>query len=90
MNEPKIIFTDGINKINVINGMARLTIGTIATGNENGEESFNDEYVLVMPINSFLAGMQSQDQVLRKLEEANIVKKAEPAKEDIPSSLIIP
>lgn len=90
MNEPKIIFTDGINKINVINGMVRLTIGTIAAGNENGEESFNDEYVLVMPINSFLAGMQSQDQVLRKLEEANIVKKAETAKEDIPSSLIIP
>ena len=90
MNEPKIIFTDGINKINVINGMIRLTIGTVVAAEETSPESFKDEYVLVMPINSFLAGMQSQQQILQKLEEANIVKKADPVTENAMSSLIIP
>ena len=79
VKKPKVIFTDGISRINFLNGLVRISIGTLVapeleeTVNEQPE--FHDDYTLVFPLNSFLAGMQSQEQLLSQLESNNIISK---------------
>jgi hypothetical protein len=83
VKKPKTIFTDGISRINFLNGLVRISIGTLVapekeeTANEQPE--FNDDYTLVIPLNSFLAGMQSQEQLLSQLEANNIISKQDKA-----------
>ena len=81
MNEPKIIFTDGINKINVINGMIRLTIGTVVAAEETSPESFKDEYVLVETEKGIQLGVVSEinidsDKLKLNKELKKVLKKA--------------
>jgi hypothetical protein len=81
IKKPKMIFTDGISRINFLNGLVRITIGTLTTPekeeNTNEQPEFKEDYTLVIPLNSFLAGMQSQEQLLSQLENNNIISKSD-------------
>lgn len=87
--EVKQIFSDGINHINFLNGMVRIGIGTLVPGEqENEEPSYNEEYRLIMPLNSFLAAFASQKRLLDQLEEKQIITKQPEQTSD--TSAIIP
>ena len=73
-NDIKQIFIDGISHINFVNGMVRLTIGTLIPNDDNtATPEFKDEYRLIMPLNSFLAAFTSQKQLMDQLEENKII-----------------
>lgn len=79
-NEIKQIFIDGIDNINFINGMVRMSIGTIIPNNMNTGEiednlEFKPEYRLIMPLNSFLSAFKSQQGLIDKLIENKIITK---------------
>lgn len=77
MTELKEIYVDGINHINFVNGMIRLTMGTLVATDEDGETQpeFNPTYRVIMPLNSFLTGVNSQNQIIEKLIENGIISK---------------
>jgi hypothetical protein len=73
-DELKQIFIDGISHINFVNGMVRLTIGTLIPNDDNTvTPEFKDEYRIIMPLNSFLAAFTSQKQLMDQLEENKII-----------------
>lgn len=79
-NEIKQIYIDGIDNINFINGMVRMSIGTIIPNNMNTGEiednlEFKPEYRLIMPLNSFLSAFKSQQGLIDKLIENKIITK---------------
>jgi hypothetical protein len=71
----KELFVDGVSHINFLNGMVRVTYGTLSpnTKDENAEPEFNEKFRLVMPLNSFLAAFQSQHQLIAQLEEKGVI-----------------
>lgn len=77
MNDVKTIFTDGIASVNFVNGLVRITIGSLCANEaiDTEEPKFKEEYTLIIPLNSFLAGIQSQQQLLDQLEERHIISK---------------
>lgn len=73
-NKIKEIFVDGISHINFVNGMVRLTMGTLIPNDDTtATPEFNDEYRIIMPLNSFLAGFTSQKQLMEQFEANGIV-----------------
>ena len=93
MRELTTIFTDGLSNVNFINGMVRLTIGTVqAVANNNGEISaenseFVDQYNIIMPLNTFLNAFNSQKQLIDKLIDNKVIA---PKEETTEESVIIP
>lgn len=76
MTEIKEMFIDGINNINFVNGMIRMTVGTlVANEDDNTQPEFNATYRIIMPLNSFLAGVNSQNQLVEKLEANKIISR---------------
>ena len=79
MSEIKNIFTDGMSHINFVNGMIRMTFGTVqAIANEKGDineedSTFTDEYCLILPLNTFLNMFGSEKQLVDKLIEKEII-----------------
>jgi hypothetical protein len=72
--EIKEIFVDGISHINFVNGMVRLTMGTLVPNDDtNATPDFRDEYRIIMPLNSFLAGFTSQKQLMEQFEANGLV-----------------
>lgn len=94
LNETNVkqIYSDGINHINFLNGMIRIGIGTLIPGeNQNEEPSYNEEYRIIMPLNSFLAAFNSQQKLLAQLEEKQIITKQQTENEPISdTSAIVP
>ena len=78
LNETSVkqIYSDGINHINFLNGMIRIGIGTLIPGeNQDEEPTYNEEYRIIMPLNSCLAAFNSQQKLLAQLEEKQIITK---------------
>lgn len=76
MTEIKEMFIDGINNINFVNGMIRMTVGTlVANEDDNSQPEFNATHRIIMPLNSFLAGVNSQNQLVEKLEANKIISR---------------
>lgn len=74
MTEIKEMFIDGINNINFVNGMIRMTVGTlVANEDDNSQPEFNATHRIIMPLNSFLAGFTSQKQLMEQFEANGIV-----------------
>lgn len=76
----KKIYVDGINGINFINGTVRLNVGTLVPKNSddpNTEPVFDEEYVIIMPLNSFLNAMNSQQEMINQLEERGVIVRNE-------------
>lgn len=90
MNQVKQIFIDGINHINFLNGMVRIGIGTLVPTDDNENEPvYQEDYRLIMPLNSFLASFTNQKKLIDQLEEKGIItKQTEPEMAD--TSAIIP
>lgn len=76
-NEIKQIFIDGIDNINFINGMVRMSMGTIIPKNNEIEDNveFKTEYRIIMPLNSFLTAFKSQQGLIDKLIENKVLTK---------------
>lgn len=76
-NEIKQIFIDGIDNINFINGMVRMSMGTIIPKNNDIEDNveFKPEYRIIMPLNSFLTAFKSQQGLIDKLIENKVLTK---------------
>lgn len=76
-NEIKQIFIDGIDNINFINGMVRMSMGTIIPKNNDIEDNveFKTEYRIIMPLNSFLTAFKSQQGLIDKLIENKVLTK---------------
>jgi hypothetical protein len=88
LEQPKQVFVDGINTINFLNGMVRMGIGTLIPATEEGKEpTFSEDYRLIIPLNSFLGGFQSQKDLLEQLESKGIITKQD---QKTPESAIIP
>ncbi len=78
LNEPKQIYIDGINSLNFLNGMIRIGTGTLIPADETAEKkepTFKEEYRIIIPLNSFLAGFQSQKELIEQLEERGVITK---------------
>ena len=76
MTEIKEMFIDGINNINFVNGMVRMTVGTlVANEDDNTQPEFNATYRIIMPLNSFLAGVYSPNQLVENLEAHKIISR---------------
>jgi hypothetical protein len=86
----KEMFVDGISHINFLNGMIRITYGTLVPDpeNENAEPTFVDTQRLVMPLNSFLAAFQSQKQLIDQLEEKGVIT-PKPVEADAPAGNVM-
>lgn len=82
-NDIRQIYIDGVDNINFINGMVRISMGTIIppqnNKNENQEENtFKPEYCIIMPLNSFLLAFKSQEGLINKLIENKIISTESP------------
>lgn len=72
----KQLYIDGINNINLINGMIRIGMGVLVPDENNSEEPlYKEEYKLIMPLNSFLSAFNSQKKLIDQLVEKNILTK---------------
>lgn len=76
----KQIYVDGISSMNFLNGMVRIGMGTMVPTNSddpNVKPTFNEEYRLIIPLNGFLAGFNSQKEMIDRLEQGGVISRTE-------------
>jgi hypothetical protein len=73
------VFVDGIGRIGLVEGMIRIELisRSGAEPDEQGRPKPEVRQRLIMSLNAFLQGLQAQQSVIAKLQEAGVIR-AEP------------
>ncbi|TWH51618.1 hypothetical protein [Sporomusa sp. KB1] len=73
------IFADGISGIHITNNTIRVDLMTLQPHlkSENGQPVFNINHRLILPLEGFVQGFGLQQQILKQLADAGVIKKQE-------------
>lgn len=75
------IYADGISNVYVTGNVARLDLVTLQPHlqGEKGEPVFSTNHRVIMPLDAFVKAFMLQEETVKKMIAAGVLKKEEPA-----------
>lgn len=74
------IFTDGFSNVTFRNGMVRIDLGSLPTGEGDGESqqaALEAHHRLVITPQGFLSGLAMMQDLARRLADAGVIRRSE-------------